>query len=429
MTTAPPTTGPVATTPAPTTAAPTTGPATTPVATTAVPATTPVPTTVLATTAVPTTAAPTTAPPSTAPPTTPAPPLIVSAPQWQTIFVSPIEVSLEITGEQFNQCFVISPIEISVSIQGDVVEGVTISDCIIEVSVELISFGMVLSDPDSDWARWSKIGELNFTIEEDNLAGKRPLEVPGSIYQVLKLANRIAFYSENGVALFNPSGVNMGMETIYRIGVKNKGAVAGTDTYHFFINNLDELVMVSTEGVNKLDYSEYLSDMSSPILTIDPEKELLYICDGSYGFIYSVRSKSFGEGPANITGLGAQSGTLYVCAPAAISTPKFEITTDIYDFTTRKPKTITIIEVGTDLTQHLYASVDYRVHNKDSFKSIPWVLVNPNGRAYPRCYGVEFRFKLKSYIYEYFEIDYVKVKGHIHGFSYTDTTVETGRVA
>jgi len=183
-----------------------------------------------------------------------------------------------------------------------------------------------------------------------------------------------------------------------------------------------------TDKFEKLDYSEFLSTMGTIVLSLDIEKRLLYICDGTYGYIYGIDSKSFGQGPANITGFGAQSNSIYVVSYGLISTPKFEICTDIYDFGTRNAKTIREIEVGTNVSEFLYASVDYRNSYKDEFKQIGWFLVNPDGRAFPKCYGSEFRFRLKSTIYEYLELDYIKVKGHIHawlGFTYQGTDLSS----
>jgi hypothetical protein len=406
---------------------------------TTVPPTTAPPTTVAPTTVSPTTFL-TTPPPTTAPPTTVAPttvaPTTATPPDHLVIVVptvlraDPLEVEVTLHGSIFTQSFAVSPLEVTVTLHGSIVEGIMIYVDPLEVEVTLYGGDAVLGDYGDHRAKWSKVGYLDFTIDESNVAGERPMDWKGQIYDIRNLANKNpVYYGQNGVTLLKPSGVHMGMETIYRLGVKNKGATAGDERFHFFIDVLNQLWMLSTEGLVRLDYSEFISQMTTPIMSYDKEQELLYICDGTYGYIYGVRSKSFGEGPVNVTGIDSQGGTLYVTADDVIDTPKFEICTDIYDFGTRKFKTIQSIEVGSDLTEHLHASADYRVSYNDDFRQIPWFLVNPNGRAHPKCYGVEFRFRLRSFIYEYFEIDYLKVRGHIHGYSYLDTTVEKSGAA
>jgi hypothetical protein len=154
-------------------------------------------------------------------------------------------------------------------------------------------------------------------------------------------------------------------------------------------------------------------------MSLDLNTGIIYICDGVHGFVYSTQSKSFGSGPINVTGIGVKSGTLYVMSPDdEIEVPKFKICTDIYDFGTRQPKTIQSIEVGTDLVETLYAMIETRISNRDVFRESAWILVNPSGIAFIPCFGVEFKIHLKSLIYEYLELDYLKVSGSIHGFNY-----------
>ena len=375
-----------------------------------------------------------------------------SVPVDEDIIVSPIEINLSFyhvfnynppapVNEGLNTSYIVDPIEIVLSVHGyNAYTGIVVSpiNIVITPIFEGIDIGKVISTGavnivivpaftaysvaynKCNFVKWSKIGELDFTIDESNLAGERPLDWKGCIYHMAKLGDKVVAYGENGVSILKPSGVHYGMDTIHRIGLKNKGAFAGTDLQHFFVDNQGFLYQLD-DKFTKLDYSEFLLSMGTIILSLDIEKNLLYICDGVSGYIYGIGSKSFGVGPVNITGFGVQSSNIYVVSFAEIATPIFNICTDIYDLGTRKPKTITAIEVGTDATEFLYTSIDYRKSYKDSFKQIGWFLVNPSGKAFPKCYGVEFRFRLKSTIYEYLEIDYLKIRGHIHGYSYLDT--------
>jgi len=410
--------------------------------TTAAPSTTAVPTTTL------TTLAPTTAGPTTVPPSTPVPVVIDPDPidlfigLRQTALhynppmpyneglntsyeVDPVEITLSVIGSLQDVGIAVEPIEITITpVFGSVSTGFIITPDPINIYISITATG-ILTDPQMcNWVQWSKIGHLDFTIDESNLAGKRPLDWPGCVYHIHRLGVMVAVYGANGVSLLKPSSVHFGMDTIYKLGLKNKGAFAGDENKHFFVDVLGQLFKV-TEGLEKLDYSEFINPLGTVILSYDKEKDLLYICDGTSGFIYSDSTKSFGRGPATITGIGARNNILSVASAGAITTPKFEVCTDIYDLGTRKPKTIHSVEVGSDPSQFLFTSVDYRTSYKDPFKQIGWFLVNPDGKSYPKCYGVEFRFRLKSMIYEYFEVDYLKVRGHIHGFSYLDTVART----
>ena len=263
-----------------------------------------------------------------------------------------------------------------------------------------------------NWIKWSNIGELDFTISRDNVAGERPFDWKGWIYEVKKLGDKVVAYGENGVSILIPSGNNYGLNTVYRIGLKSKQAVTGNDAVHYFIDNKGQLFSLS-ETLQKLDYSEYLSAMNSPVMSYDAEIDLVYICDGTLGYVYSLRDKSFGSGPVDITGISSQGGTLHAVAPAAIVIPNFEICTDIYDFGTRKLKTIFSLEFGIDLQVALQASIDYRRHKHQTFLQTLWYDVNEGGSAFITCNGREFRFRAKALNWEYFEMDHWIINGEV----------------
>jgi hypothetical protein len=272
---------------------------------------------------------------------------------------------------------------------------------------------ILLENPYLNWVKWSNIGELNFDIGRDNVAGERPMDWRGWVYAIKKLNNRVVVYGANGITVMTPSGVHWGMNTIYRIGLKNKEAITGNDQIHFFIDSKDQLFSLG-ESLQKLDYSEYLSDMTNPVMSYDIESNLVYICDGTYGFVYSPEDKSFGSGPVNITGMGTLNGSLYVVSPATIITPKFNLCTDIYDLGTRKNKTIFELEFGVNMAVPFKAAIDYRADFHGSFTTTQWHDVIENGSVFITAIGREFRFRAKSLAWESFEISYINVNGIVH---------------
>lgn len=429
-------------------------------------ATTPVPTTTL-TTAAPTTAAPTTAPPSTVVPTTtlttpvptttlttPVPTTLPPTPAPIEIDPEPIEISLSFysvasfypaapVNTALDQSAEFDPIEIILGVEGlNPDTGITLSAVGLNIEIlgtlvggQVIDAGPIpiefwiapsfvtVQRTKCNFVKWAKIGALDFTIDESNIAGERPVDWKGCIWHLAKHRNTVIAYGENGVTVLSPSGVSWGAETVYPIGLKNKGAFVGDESTHLFVDNTGKLVMI-TDKIEQLDYSEFLGSMGLIMMSLDQEQKLVYICDGTTGYIFSIGTRSFGQGPENISGIQVQSGNLLVVSDGEIVTPKLEICTDIYDFGIRKPKTLTQLEIGTNATENLYVSVDYRTSYKDEFKQIGWHLVNPDGKAHPKCYGVEFRFRLKSTIYEFIKLDYIKVRGHVHGFSYLDSMLD-----
>lgn len=342
----------------------------------------------------------------------------------------PIGVTVELFGDLLNEVIVAGPIEVTVTLHGTILTGIIIPVDPLEVTVSLESsyfvvqaskgWGAAVPSWMSNWIWWSKIGFADFTVDHTNVSGRRPMDWKGTVFEIIKLNDSVVVYGTNGVTVMKPSERHWGMHTISKIGIANKGAAIGTDDEHYFVDQKNVLWKLSGKGLERLDYSEYLEQMTTHILTLDLELGLLYICDGTIGFVYSTGTGSLGLGPAVITGLGVQDDLLYVAASDEILYPKFHICTDIYDLGTRKPKTIEQIEVGTELTNDLKVKVETRTRNKANFFSTPWKLVNPSGIAYLPVYGIEFKFHLKSYIREYIELDYIKVSGVIHGAEYLD---------
>jgi hypothetical protein len=327
-----------------------------------------------------------------------------------------IVFTTSITGAWLNKTVFASPINLTLSQVGTYVSGVIISSSPISVTIRFNPFvGIITERLKTNWLKWSNIGNLDFTINKTNVAGERPLDWKGWIYAIRKLGSKVVVYGQNGVTVLTPAEKYYGMHTIYRVGLKGKGAIAGDDSVHYFVDNLGQLFRFS-EGLEKLDYSEYLSPMlSGLILSWDAANNLLYICDGSRGYVYSQDTGSLGAGPINVTGIDSQTGHLYVTSPATIEIPVFEICTDIYDLGSRRGKNIYSIEVGTDLTENLETAIEYRLSQSADFISTNWHAVDRRGFVYIPCYGKEFRFKfrLNSITYSYFEIDYITVNGEV----------------
>lgn len=264
-----------------------------------------------------------------------------------------------------------------------------------------------------NWIAWSDVGSLDFTQSRKNVAGAMPMDWQGSVYGIRKHGNVFVVLGANGVSIITPTGALMGLNTIHKIGLIGRDAFAGDDSVLYFIDNLGILYSLADELI-MLDYREYLSLMTNPVLTFDTANNLLYICDGTLGYIYSPDSRSLGAGSVNVTGIYSKSGALYVAAPGVISIPTASIVTDIYDFGTRKLKTIYSLNFGTNLTETLQAAIESRTNKASDFVSTAFKEVAANGNVKIIKKGIEFRFKLEGVGYEDFALDYFNVGYKIH---------------
>lgn len=274
---------------------------------------------------------------------------------------------------------------------------------------------LLLQGAMGNWAQWSKIGSFDFDKGRDNTAGKIPLDWDGVVHHCRKLGGKVVYYGTNGVSVLSPAGVMFGVSTIHKVGLLGRDAFAGNDNIHYFIDKNGCLHSLSDQ-LQMLDYREYLASLIDPVLSFDESENLLYICDGTSGFIYSPDSKSMGEGPANITGIGYKNGVQYAVASGAISIPSFEIWTDTYDFGSRNGKNIFSVEFGIDVEGVVEGAIRMRQDKASAWSQTSWQILDPRGTIFIPCYGHEFRFGLKADVYEYFEPDYIRIEGEINAY-------------
>lgn len=349
----------------------------------------------------------------------------------QILYVDPIRVSASLDGLWANINIVADPIVVAPVVSTTLISGIMMTDddqtatIVVSVSLRTVTEGVTeMHGTNLVW--WSNIGDASFTIDRKNVAGRRYMDWGGWIYSIKKLGEKVVVYGQNGISMMIPAGVAWGLKTISRIGLKGRKAVAGDDVRHFFVDRAGDLWSM-TDGIAKLGYKEFIAPMSSLVaLSMDVMNTLLYICDGATGYVYNYKDGSFAEGPANITGIGYKNGVMFVAAPAAVSIPLFEMTTDICDLGSRKSKTISTLEIGTDETSDVWAAIDYRLKKEVAFATTPWVKVNPSGIAVLPCFGVEFRFRLKMLVATSFDLDYIRVNGVIHNYSYLDSFTRMG---
>ena len=426
----------VPTTSTPTTIAPTTMAPTTVASTTSAPVTTPVPTTLAPTTMGPTSLAPTTLVPTTSGSTTIAPTslaptttLTTSVPTTppphnvdnDTIFnckannfAGYLFVETSIDGVSLNASYGLADLELFVetSITGGVpCAGLYVLDDLelfVDTSIE--GWG-VANDQKKNWVGWSKIGEANFALDLTNDAGFRPMDWPGYVYQVRKLDKNVIIYGSGGVTAAYPVDSPMptfGFKNMINVGVKNKTAVCGDEHIHFCIDILGCLYKISTDGITRLGYEEFLLPLINPTMTWDVAKRRLYIGDESTGYVYN--EDILTGGYAKLTGLYRVKENLIAVSPDTLITEPVEICTDIIDFKRRGLKSIESMQFDAISEVPLFAAIDYRYRKKDEFRTTQWSQLNNEGVAHVRTAGVEFRIRLKGLDHGTFDFSYISVQ-------------------
>ena len=272
--------------------------------------------------------------------------------------------------------------------------------------------------PRTNWVKWSKIGEFDFTQDKTNLAGEMPMDWAGDVYAIGKLDRNLVVYGSGGISILQPAENVFGKAILLPLGLKAKGAVSCQLNFHLFITS-DGCLWKLSDKLEKLGYEEFLSTLSNPTISYDIVHKLAYICDGISGYIFNCEVNSMGKGPANITGIGYFNGIQYVMASGAIVPLDAYIITHPIDFANRSFKALSEVEVGGEFDSDLLLGVSYRNDTTGDFSAPVWFSVTMEGRAFPNFFGKEFQFHLSTT--ENIRLDYLKVKGMFADFNPIDS--------
>jgi hypothetical protein len=291
-------------------------------------------------------------------------------------------------------------------------------------------------DCDSSSIVWGKIGSVDLTPTNSGEAGYKVItEFSGVVHKVKTLGDIVIVYGANGIVMMKPEGVVFGFKQISSNGIPSITAVGGNDREHVCIDNRYRLWRLNEKQMEKLDYSEELSNLtlSDTVISYDPELDEYYISDGSLGFLLTRHgfSKIYQYASSVIT----LDGTTYI-AGANGSDTSFILETDTLDFGVRGDKTVVAVEVGMpgDLAMSVkmaWGSKDFRfdytfgfiLTEDDGFIYAPSVLCNPNGIAYPRVTADKHRVRLTADSFTNVQIDYINIR-----FNYTDKRALRGRI-
>jgi len=179
----------------------------------------------------------------------------------------------------------------------------------VNVTLKFAQSNVVVGVAKTNWVKWSKIGSFDFTQDHSNVAGERPMDWSGNIYAIHKLGSGLVIYGANGISMMKPKDVFWDYKTVFTKGTKGKHAQINLkDQEHYFVDTEGYLWSLG-EGFKRLGYREFLSTLSSPVISYDEKNEMLYLCDGTRGFIYSLTDGCLTKGPVNITGCIYRNGT------------------------------------------------------------------------------------------------------------------------
>jgi len=256
---------------------------------------------------------------------------------------------------------------------------------------------------------WSKIGNIDCTVESNNEAGFFKVPFDGEVYQVKRLGDYVVVYCENGILVLSP--VSSPAPTFKFLELSNTGlysrySIGGDYNNHLFVDVEGYVYIIDKSlKLNKLDYQEFMLEMDNIIVNYNPYDNDFYIGDSSKGYLFNENGMS--EIGQSILDFAEPGAGLFVDFD---DDDEARITTDLIDMGYRGQKTTELIEAGFTSSGIVEVAVDWRIDNSSELESTDWIETNNQGIATIRVVGSEFRVKIKSSNYNNFEIDYLKLR-------------------
>ena len=184
---------------------------------------------------------------------------------------------------------------------------------------------------------------------ESGMIGMHPMTTTGPVIAMLAHGNRMNVYGQRGVAALDQMENGRWAEVpVTGVGIKGRGAVAGSPTRHLFVDNFGELRLYQLgEGVRRLGYRQLFSmmDPEKVLVSYDPLLEEYWISDGTHTYVLT--SNGLG-GPITTAPTGLvrdhRQRLIGVTANAAVGNKEIRLKTNGQNMSVRDPKHMTLAQ-------------------------------------------------------------------------------------
>jgi hypothetical protein len=267
---------------------------------------------------------------------------------------------------------------------------------------------------------WSKIGSMDFTIDEDNEAGYRRCPFGGVVKNVRRLGdNNVIGYSSKGITLMTPVNspvASFGFTEMSNIGIINQGAVNGDLRRHVYVGEdyiLREIALqgdiVKKHDVKELGYQQYMEELQGEdiIVNYDPHSKDFYIGNSTKTYLLSPYGLTeVQQHPSSVWRLNYESSMI----PDTIDTTKPVICTEIFDMGYKGQKTVDSIETDAILGLNIEAGLDW-ANDLVSWGMEFYKPLNNMGISAINASGNMFRFRIRfGTLYESGRIRFIKIR-------------------
>lgn len=303
------------------------------------------------------------------------------------------------------------------------------------VSDPIVDLGAVSrNDLSSNWIMWGSIGggdfplwlmypdhpgfDYNMTPDrlewaiQRNEFGWMPMPWRGTILKMIPLAKHIAIYGTGGVSLITSHTAQQyadapptyGLTRSWQSRLACRSAVDGDERGHLMVAADGNLWLLSTElNLQRIGFKEYFEDEADEaIVVLQQETGDFYITMPSASYLFSRGGLT--QVMDKVTSAQESYGTVEFRAKQSL-----ELITQEFDMGERARKTVTGLSLSYRGLATVRVAVEYRFRPDQEFSRTPFRILSPEGYAFIRCEGTDFRVVVNANERDEFYLDALRI--------------------
>jgi hypothetical protein len=267
-------------------------------------------------------------------------------------------------------------------------------------------------DCDETFYIWSKIGDMDFTPDDYNLAGYRRCPFGGNVYHTRRLGDNVIGYSSKGITKIFPvssPASTFGFQELDDVGLINQGAMNGDINKQVYVGEDYILRMITEKGIVELGYENYMQELSGEDIVVTYDKKYKDFYIGNSTKTYLLSPNGLTEIPQHPSAVWRRNSNTYML-PATVDNYKNLITSQPFDMGYAGQKTIFSMETDLLLAFNPEVAVDY-YNNPTTYGTTSFKSLNNQNSASIIASGNAFAFTLRfDPLYDNSRISYIKAR-------------------
>ena len=254
-----------------------------------------------------------------------------------------------------------------------------------------------------------------FEMMKSGQAGFMPMPFQGTVRALKALEKGIVVYCDGGIGFLYPVTVGdlptFGYRTISSIGIMNRGAVAGDEQQHVYVDQFGSLCRLTGDLQVTRAYQELFDSFDSTVKQVavcwSPTLREFHISDGVTSYVFT--ETGLAAQNQRLTSIVCVNGVEQGVAAAASTQSTLAATTNTFDCGNRGIKQLAFVELGYTGLSNLVVTPYYR-NSGTSWTAGSAITANAEGVAYLGLSGVDFRLGISATTSANAKLDSIVVK-------------------